>query len=429
MFMDVSTEIVLGYQVHDADNRERGPVRVRDALKYSLNIPVTKAQQLIGTENVVTQAERLGLHWDPSQDPNVASLTLGTVGVRMIDLAAAYGTLANGGVYNEPYQIERILDRDGNVLYDHAVDGPDPAQAISPQSAYLVTDILADNTDPAQNPLWGPDSSCQTPSGRRPATLKTGTTTDFKDLQAFGYIAADVDPEIDEGAIITGVWVGNSDFSAIDSVFAADGPTFIWHDYMAEVTALNALPVRDFVRPDGITERTIDTHDRAGAGRVHQVHDGRGVLRQRAWPGDRRLAPRARDRGHDRQDLAGRVRRLRAANAGTIGGAGPHRRARAHTASVGAGPACVPRPAALGRIASRLGSVEQGVDRPQPRPRDGHPPLTAGRARFAAGSDRDSAPRARFRHPLRHPSRTPTPAATPTPVETPTPTPEPSPSI
>ncbi len=259
MFMDVSTEIVSGYQVHDADNRERGPVRVRDALKYSLNIPVTKAQQLIGTENVVTQAERLGLHWDPSQDPNVASLTLGTVGVRMIDLAAAYGTLANAGVYNEPYQIERILDRDGNVLYDHAVDGPDPAQAISPQSAYLVTDILADNTDPAQNPLWGPRFQLQTPSGRRPATLKTGTTTDFKDLQAFGYIAADVDPEIDQGAIITGVWVGNSDFSAIDSVFAADGPTFIWHDYMAEVTALNALPVRDFVRPDGITERTIDT--------------------------------------------------------------------------------------------------------------------------------------------------------------------------
>jgi membrane peptidoglycan carboxypeptidase len=57
---------------------------------------------------------------------------------------------------------------------------------------------------------------------------------------------------------MTGVWVGNSDFSSIDSVFAADGPTFIWHDYMAEVTALNALPIRDFVRPDGIDERTID---------------------------------------------------------------------------------------------------------------------------------------------------------------------------
>jgi len=259
MFMDVSTEIVPGYPVRDADLRERGPVRVRDALKFSLNIPVTKAQQLIGTEQVVSQAERLGLAWDPGQDPNVASLTLGTIGVRMLDLAAAYGTLANGGIYREPYLIERIVDRDGNVIYEHATDGPDPDQAISPQAAYLVTDILADNTDPAQNALWGPRFQLLTDAGRRPATLKTGTTTDFRDLQAFGYLAADGDPEIDEGALITGVWVGNSDFSSIDSVFAADGPTFIWHDYMAEVTALNALPVRDFVRPEGIVERTIDT--------------------------------------------------------------------------------------------------------------------------------------------------------------------------
>jgi membrane peptidoglycan carboxypeptidase len=258
MFMDVETQIVPGYEVQDADNNERGPVRARDALKYSLNIPVTKAQQMIGTERVVAQAERLGLEWDPSQDPNVPSLTLGTIGVRQIDLAAAYGALANGGIYHEPYLVERIVDRDGNVIYDHATDGPDPVQAISPQAAYLATDILADNTDPAQNPLWGPRFQLQTDQGRRPATLKTGTTTDFRDLQAFGFLAADADPEIDDGAIMTGVWVGNSDFSPIDSVFAADGPTFIWHDYMAEVTALNALPIRDFVRPDGIEERTVD---------------------------------------------------------------------------------------------------------------------------------------------------------------------------
>ncbi len=60
MLMDIETEIVPGYEVHDADNNERGPVRVRDALKYSLNIPVTKVQQLIGTEQVVEQARATG---------------------------------------------------------------------------------------------------------------------------------------------------------------------------------------------------------------------------------------------------------------------------------------------------------------------------------------------------------------------------------
>ncbi|HLE58331.1 MAG TPA: transglycosylase domain-containing protein, partial [Candidatus Limnocylindria bacterium] len=98
-FMDVAVEIVPGFRVANASGGERGPVHVRDALKYSWNIPVAKAQQLIGTQNVVDMAERLGLEWDPGQadEAAVASLTLGTIGVRMLDLAAAYGALANGG--------------------------------------------------------------------------------------------------------------------------------------------------------------------------------------------------------------------------------------------------------------------------------------------------------------------------------------------
>ena len=258
MFMDVSTAIVPGYTVTDADGRERGPVRVRDALKYSLNIPATKAQQLIGTDAIVDQAERLGLRWDAQQDPHVASLTLGTIGVRMLDLAGAYGALANGGLLNPPYLVQRILDSDGHVLYDHAADAPAPQQVISPQAAFLVTDILADNTNPRQNRWWGGRFQLPTDEGRRPATLKTGTTTDFRDLQAFGFLAADPDPSVSEGAIVAGVWVGNSDFSPIKSVFAADGPTFIWHAFMTDITAHNELPVRDFVQPSGVVEATVD---------------------------------------------------------------------------------------------------------------------------------------------------------------------------
>ena len=167
----------------------------------------------------------------------VPSLTLGTIGVHQLDLAAAYGALANGGVLAETYLIEKITDRNGNVIYDHAQDAPSRSASCREQAAYLVTDILADNTDPAQNSIWGQRFQLLTDEGRRPATLKTGTTNDFRDLQAFGYLAPDADPTVREGALVTGVWVGNSDFSAIADVFAADGPTFIWHDYMAEVTA------------------------------------------------------------------------------------------------------------------------------------------------------------------------------------------------
>jgi penicillin-binding protein 1A len=261
MLMDVKGEIVDGYSVPNADGGERGPVRVRDALKYSWNIPVAKVQQLIGTDKVVDMAERLGLQWDPQQEAQgvaVPSLTLGTIGVHQLDLAAAYGALANGGVLAETYLIEKITDRSGNVIYDHAQDAPEPQRILSAEAAYLVTDILADNTDPAQNSIWGERFQLTTDEGRRPATLKTGTTNDFKDLQAFGFLAPDEDPNDSEGALVTGVWVGNSDFSRIADVFAADGPTFIWHDYMAEVIADADLPVRDFPRPDGIVEVEVD---------------------------------------------------------------------------------------------------------------------------------------------------------------------------
>ena len=68
---------------------------------------------------------------------------------------------------------------------------------------------------------------------------------------------------------MTGVWVGNSDFSAIQDVFAADGPTFIWHDYMAEVAALNELPVNDFTRPDGVVDVDDRRDERHAPRRAH----------------------------------------------------------------------------------------------------------------------------------------------------------------
>ena len=310
MIMDVQGEIDEGYTVPNADGGQRGPVRVRDALKYSWNIPVAKAQQMIGTENVVDMAERLGLQWDPRQEDEVAvpSLTLGTIGVHQIDLAAAYGVLANGGVRAETYLIEKITDRDGTVIYDHAQDAAEPQRILSEQAAYLVTDILADNTDPAENSIWGARFQLQTDEGRRPATLKTGTTNDFRDLQAFGFLAPDADPTVTDGALVTGVWVGNSDFSPIADVFAADGPTFIWHDYMAEVTAGGPAAAR----------LPAAGRHRGGGGRCHERPAAR---RPDADDGDRdlrHLQPAERaghaarappDRGRERQDLAGGLRR------------------------------------------------------------------------------------------------------------------------
>ena len=202
-------------------------------------------------------------------------------------------------------------------------------------------------------------------TARRPATLKTGTTNDFRDLQAYGYLAGNPDdPEDPTGAIVTGVWVGNSDFSAIEDVFAADGPTFIWHDYMAEVAALNELPVYDFRRPDGVIEVKIDAmsgmlpgeHTTTTVAEIVRtdVQPSSRTRRTASWPSRPRPARSGRR-------AAATSRRAAIGLAGSVGRA----------ASARAGPAGLPRPRRLGSGPSGLGGGEprlaRGLDRPRGR--------------------------------------------------------------
>ena len=136
--------IAEGYIRPNADGNERGPVRVRDALKYSWNIPVAKAQQLIGTENVVDMAERLGLQWDPRQKtrwPSRRSRS-GTLGVHSSTWPAAYGAIANGGTLAEPFLIEQ----------DH---GPRRQRHLRPRHGRRGAGA-------------GPDRGCRLPGHRHP---------------------------------------------------------------------------------------------------------------------------------------------------------------------------------------------------------------------------------------------------------------------
>ena len=306
-----------------------------------------------------------------------------------------------------------------------------------PASAYLVTDILADNTDPAANSLWGPRFQLPADGGRRPATLKTGTTNDFKDLQAYGYLAGNPDdPDDTTGAIVTGVWVGNSDFSAIEDVFAADGPTFIWHDYMAEVAALNELPVYDFHRPDGVTDVTIDAMSGLLPGE-HTTTTVVEVVRTDFQPGStdtthRELAIEA-ESGKIWREGCGDFEALPQARL-----AGSVRLA----ASARARPPGLPRPRRLGIRPSVMGRGEPRLARASgttarrsstPRCACRSPDRSTRRWRRRPNARRASSrPRRRARRPrrLRRPrrARRPTPVLTPTPIPSVTPEPTPTPT-
>jgi len=260
MLMDVGTDFGAGYAPNDADHLERGPVRVRNALQFSLNIPAVKALALNKPSHVFEKAQEFGMQFQGPRTAELA-LALGVQEVRPVDLVTAYGTLANSGRVIPHTTILAIKDTNGKDVQP-PYQPPAGKQVVSPQAAFIVTDILAGNTNPAVNPFWG-KFAITGPDGRRPATLKTGTNNDAKDLNAYGYIAPPTDAGRTTGAyaLAVGVWNGNSDNSLVSTarspLFSIDVATFVWQGFLNEATA--KWPVTNFKPPaDGLVRVKID---------------------------------------------------------------------------------------------------------------------------------------------------------------------------
>jgi membrane peptidoglycan carboxypeptidase len=257
MLMDTATDFGGGYSPTDADNTERGPVRVRTALQFSLNIPAVRAMALNQPDHVFARVKDFGMTFQGETTDAGLALALGVAETRPIDLVTAYGTLANGGQRPQRTSILSVTDRAGTELLKPETQAP--TKVISPQAAWIVTDILNGNTNPRVNPFWGKFALTGPGGARRPATLKTGTNNDAKDLNAYGFVA----PPTDEGrtagayALVAGAWNGNSDNTPVGRVFSIDVSTFVWQGFMQE--ASRKWPIAPFARPaDGLTQVKID---------------------------------------------------------------------------------------------------------------------------------------------------------------------------
>ncbi|MBX3284687.1 MAG: transglycosylase domain-containing protein [Actinobacteria bacterium] len=161
----------------------------------SSNCGFMRLGQVAGIPDVALMANRVGIRsqlfltdsdGNPTAPPN--NLPLGTMGVSPLDMASAYATFANDGVYNEPYFVERIEDRNGKVLYQHQAS---PVPAVDPQTARLVTQVLVANV------TGGTGRNARIASGQ-PAAGKTGTTNDSTDVWFVGFT-----PELS-----TAIWMG-----------------------------------------------------------------------------------------------------------------------------------------------------------------------------------------------------------------------------
>jgi penicillin-binding protein 1A len=252
--MDVVTDFGGGWTPVDADRMERGPLRLRQALQVSLNIPAIKAAIRIGPDRVYERAKDFGIRYQSPTNPGGAAIAIGTVEVHMIDLIGAYGAIANGGVLMPRTTILEVRNTRGEKIWPLQAAATTGTRVISPQAAFIVSDILSSNTDPAQNPFWG-KRAIYDGKTRRPAALKTGTTDSTIDLTAVGFLAPPEDP--DAPALVVGAWMGNSDNSEPPKgVVALESAASLWQSFLTQ--ASRGTPIAAFSRPPGVVQASVD---------------------------------------------------------------------------------------------------------------------------------------------------------------------------
>jgi membrane peptidoglycan carboxypeptidase len=252
MFMDVTTNFGGRFIPTQADKLERGPVRLRSALQFSLNIPAIKSTLIMGLDHVFERSKDFGLTFPGSAVP-VTSMGIGTLEVHPIDLLGAYATIANGGVKMPRTTILAVTDQDGKQVWPIGTDKPEGVQVISKQAAYIITDIMAGSTIKKVNPYWG-EWAIYDGSRRRPAAYKTGTTSDNRDVHAYGYLAAP--KEKDLPALAVGVWMGNSNNAPNRGSLSLDSSAPLWSAILTDIS--RDLPIRNFKAPSGLKTATVD---------------------------------------------------------------------------------------------------------------------------------------------------------------------------
>lgn len=222
----------------------RGLVTVRTAIKDSMNIIAAKTIAAVGIPTswdyllnfgFTTLVDSKVINGKTYTDKN-ATISLGglTDGVNLLELNSAYGTIANGGKYQEPIFYTKVLDHDGNILLDNTTE---PKRVLKETTAFLLTDMMKDVITSGTGKL------ARFKKVKMPISGKTGTTTDDKDLVFAGYTPY----------YAASVWLGHDKPKTLK--YDKSYHLLLWSNIMEQIHA--NLEYKDFEKPDGIVSAKV----------------------------------------------------------------------------------------------------------------------------------------------------------------------------
>jgi 1A family penicillin-binding protein len=224
IIMDVPTTFSGGprpYSPVNYDGKFHGAVTVRNALGNSFNIPAVKVLALNGVNAMISIAQSMGITTFTEPARYGLSLTLGGGEVKMVDMATAFGVFANQGKRIDLTPILKVEDAQGHILEQY--NQRSGTQALSPQTAFLMSSILTDNS--ARLMEFGASSGLVIPG--KTVAVKTGTTDDKRDNWTIGYTPS----------YLVAAWVGNNDNTPMNPYLASGitGAAPIWNQIMTYV--------------------------------------------------------------------------------------------------------------------------------------------------------------------------------------------------
>jgi penicillin-binding protein 1C len=227
--VDIATGAGL-YIPQNYDKHYKGYTSVRTSLASSLNIPAVRTLMMTGLDRFYDRLHEVGIDsLTEAADYYGYSLALGSGEVSLLELANAYRTFANGGLYSSVRLLPGAPARGRRVL--------------DPRASFIVGDILSDRA--ARSVTFGLSNELAT---RFWSAVKTGTSKDMRDNWCMGY----------SDRYTVGVWVGNFDGRSMWDVSGVSGAAPVWRDVMDYLH--RDQPSRAPAPPAGVVRRRVAFH-------------------------------------------------------------------------------------------------------------------------------------------------------------------------